>query len=366
LFIGLAVIIVVLLMLAASPIKADDVYPVLKVGIIADVHMGEGGSDARLTQFVNFMNLWKPDFVIDLGDAARGTGDNQTINELDAFRAIYDGLKIPNYRMAGNHDLDTITVSEWLKHTNTMSDQYSFNMGGYHFIVINTVNSTANKDISQSVDGFLSADLATDNLPSIIFSHKPLITSSNSTTSKIMPGADVIRQTINNSGKVKFVFSGHLHQNDYVVSGNITYITLDSSDWKMHGSFSCLTLYSDGNYWLKGYGHQVDYGKRAESDNQAFPPLPPIKSPTTLVTKIKSLIIRLIVNIEKLERHIVEPKASRRATANVIVAASTTSDAGKSRADFICDGTDDHVEIQSAIDSLPPSVPSRKYVDKVF
>ena len=39
--------------------------------------------------------------------------------------------------------------------------------------------------------------------------------------------------------------------------------------------------------------------------------------------------------------------------ANIFIAAAGSSARVKSRADYVCDGTDDHVEIQAAIDSLP-------------
>jgi parallel beta-helix repeat protein len=57
---------------------------------------------------------------------------------------------------------------------------------------------------------------------------------------------------------------------------------------------------------------------------------------------------------EKPVRQMVEPEASRWAAANVIVAANTTTASGKAQADFVCYGIEDQVEIQSAIDSLPP------------
>jgi len=71
-------------------------------------------------------------------------------------------------------------------------------------------------------------------------------------------------------------------------------------------------------------------------------------------SEIEREIKILLAATEKPERQIVEPEASRWAATTVVVAANTTTDAGKAQADFICDGIDDQVEIQSAIDSLPP------------
>ena len=42
------------------------------------------------------------------------------------------------------------------------------------------------------------------------------------------------------------------------------------------------------------------------------------------------------------------------AAAPIIVAASDSSPAANARADYACDGLDDHVEIQAAFDALPP------------
>jgi parallel beta-helix repeat protein len=73
----------------------------------------------------------------------------------------------------------------------------------------------------------------------------------------------------------------------------------------------------------------------------------------TTQSAIEMEIKDLLAATEKQERHLAELEASRQVTNTVVVAASTTSDAGKSQADFVCDGRDDQLEIQSAIVSLP-------------
>ena len=40
-------------------------------------------------------------------------------------------------------------------------------------------------------------------------------------------------------------------------------------------------------------------------------------------------------------------------TATLVVAASNSSDRGRAQADFVCDGVNDHIEIQAALDALP-------------
>ena len=45
-----------------------------------------------------------------------------------------------------------------------------------------------------------------------------------------------------------------------------------------------------------------------------------------------------------------EPRSS---AATLVVAASDSTAKDKTNADYVCDGTDDHVQIQAALDALP-------------
>jgi len=85
-------------------------------------------------------------------------------------------------------------------------------------------------------------------------------------------------------------------------------------------------------------------------------------SQSAIETEIKSLLAAT----EKQEQQMLELEESRRTATTVVVAANTTNEAGKAQADFICDGKDDQVEIQSAIDSLPPGGARVQLLDGTF
>jgi Icc-related predicted phosphoesterase len=270
--IRVSIFIILAVALSVSPILADDIYPVVKVGIITDVHVGNAGSETRLSDFVNIMNKWQPAFVIQLGDAATGLSDNAiggytTIAELDRFRTIYDKLNIPHYWVAGNHDVDVISVDEWKSHAGINSDQYVLNYGGMRFIIINT------EITAEWVVGFLEPQLSSENYTNIIFGHKPLV-SGNFTTDYLMVGADNITQLLTSSNNTKMYICGHVHQNDYLLRNGVEYMTLYGSlsySGNQINGFSAMTFYSDGSYYLKGYGGQIDRGEKSATDNQVFP-----------------------------------------------------------------------------------------------
>ena len=83
--------------------------PALRLGVITDMHLKYKDFSERddcLAEFVNRMNAWAPDFVIELGDAT----DYGEDCVLDKFEAIYDDLAIPRYYVVGNHEL-------WVRNT---------------------------------------------------------------------------------------------------------------------------------------------------------------------------------------------------------------------------------------------------------
>lgn len=287
----LVVLLLVLALLPSLHTQADAASVVVRVGIITDVHVGNQGSEARLEDFVNVMNQWKPDFVIQLGDAATGYYADSTHTtyataaELDRFRVIYDKLIMPHYWVAGNHDVDVVSIEDWKFHTGAISDQYVLNYGGMRFIVINT------EIPAEQVVGFLEPQLSSGNITTIVFGHKPLYTSNttmncmNGKDGELMLGADSVTQLLASSNNTKMYICGHLHQNDYVVENGIEYMALFGSlqySGVQTNGFSALTFYSDGSYYLKGYGGQMDRGKKSDSDNQVYPEyIPSIPSPAS-------------------------------------------------------------------------------------
>lgn len=273
-----------LLSFAFSPSYALADGEPLRIAVIADVHIGHNGSTERLQGFVSMVNIWQPDFAIQLGDAAMGYWDEAhnkytTIDELWNFMDKYDKLTVPHYSVIGNHDVDVVSTDNWSAIMGFPA-QYSFDVKGWHFAVINTEAS------SDNVTAWLVPDLAASTLPTIVCTHKPLAASDNATLPMVYGDYELLQDTLEADGDVKLVLSAHAHTNDYSRINGIEYITLDSSNWLCNDSYTFLTIYPDDSIWLKGYGGQVDYGEQSVSDNTTLPQLTPPPAPTpTLSTQ---------------------------------------------------------------------------------
>lgn len=93
-------------------------------GIISDVH----ASARRLQEFVDDMNAWMPDFIIQDGDYAT----TPTIEEYVELEAVYTTSMVPYYYVIGNHD----KASLFLDNTEASELYYSFDLADFHFIVL--------------------------------------------------------------------------------------------------------------------------------------------------------------------------------------------------------------------------------------
>ena len=141
----------------------------LRFGLDADPHlMGRrtAGHEANFKQFVDQMQRFQPHFAVDLGDFGCQIAEGQTTREmhdgqLEALKhhvQVFGQLKCPRYHVMGNHDVgwlaggeekitpgdligrghpgEDITKQEFLDVTGTSHRYYSFDVRGFHFIVL--------------------------------------------------------------------------------------------------------------------------------------------------------------------------------------------------------------------------------------
>lgn len=101
--------------------------PVIKIGIIADVH----DQPERLQAFIDKAVDEKPDFIIQLGDLSNGKPEN---NEM--MLTVWDSYPGTKYHVLGNHELDHATKDEIVTWQKMLGTHYSFDCGEYHFVVL--------------------------------------------------------------------------------------------------------------------------------------------------------------------------------------------------------------------------------------
>lgn len=126
-----------------------------KIGIITDTHLRatrinrlNKKDDAPrqldeddifpLIRFNKNMAVFKPDFIVHLGDVIEGTGDSDFIGAL-TLREIKNNLdenKIPIWWVLGNHDLRGVSREEFKEITELESLDYVRDVGDYRFVFL--------------------------------------------------------------------------------------------------------------------------------------------------------------------------------------------------------------------------------------
>lgn len=231
----------------------------VRIGIVTDIHAHDADSPfelggpkvmvnyaERMHAFVDAMNAWPADVVIELGDLVNGVfvmgpddlGDPARIpailDDAVSILSTYDG---PIHHVIGNHDVYDLSKEEYLAGTGGEQTYYSFDLGGYHFVVL---DAQYNKDgvdyghVSWMVQGtipepelaWLRDDLASTDSPTVVSIHQPLdadytLTAGGPTVSNHLEVRDVLAQ----SGRVIAVFQGHDHDNNYSLIDGIHYVT---------------------------------------------------------------------------------------------------------------------------------------------
>ena len=200
----------------------------------------------RLTAFVGAMNAWPADAIIELGDLVNGAfvmggapGDASRIaGFLDEAVALLSGFDGPIHYVLGNHDLFDLSKDEFLDAVGGDAKYYSFDLGGFHFVILDAeYNDPAGDDYdhvfmrvkcripTHELD-WLRDDLAQTDLPTIVCVHQPIDSEFdiNAGGPPVVNNAEA-RQLLSESGVVVAVFQGHAHDNVYRLIDGIHYVT---------------------------------------------------------------------------------------------------------------------------------------------
>lgn len=124
-----------------------------RFGLVTDIHFAHRNvhgtryyeqSITKLSEAIDVFNRRKLDFMIELGDL-KDMGDTpergQTLSFLDEIEAKFQTFDGPVYHVLGNHDMDSISKSEFLAHTSNYGSAkgkpyYSFVRNQIKFIVL--------------------------------------------------------------------------------------------------------------------------------------------------------------------------------------------------------------------------------------
>lgn len=160
-------------------------------------------------QIVKEVELMQPDFVMTVGDHVEGyTEDTVKLNaEWMEYKKLIESLTMPIYFTPGNHDILS-DIQEQVYREQIGDPYYSFDEGGYHFVVLDNGRWERGDRLPSEELNWLIQDLARHNSAkgTLVFMHKPFWYNG------VAAGQPDTLHSLFVKYGVDAVFSGHFHE----------------------------------------------------------------------------------------------------------------------------------------------------------
>ena len=272
---------------APSGVQAESV---LRIGVIADLHAHDldspiegkwmSNTEQRLTEFVNAMNEWPADLVIQLGDFINGwivlgvdPGDPSRIPGILSWAdGLLAGFHGPRLHVVGNHDVYNLDKEQIKERLGLDSTYYSLDANGFHLVVLDVQFDDQGDDLAHTYTGvagfvpdvelqWLAEDLASTDLPTVICVHQRIEDFVEEWGRAVIANATQLQQVLTEDGDVIAVFQGHAHANHHSVIDGIHYITFEALvDQGTPPSWAAVVLDSEERtIVIEGVGDQESY-----------------------------------------------------------------------------------------------------------
>ena len=259
---------------------AEEQPPALRIGLMTDLHYADKAPAGnrfyretldKLAEAASRFERDRPAFLVELGDlidAAESVEvEKSNLKTIDrAFSAICED----RHYVLGNHCVDVLTKAEFLGEVGRKESAYSFDRGGFHFIILDACFRAdgepygrknahwTDANLPPAELDWLAEDLKAADAKTIVFAHQRL----DVNDSHGVKNAPDARKILEASGKVLAVFQGHSHQNDLNEIGGIPYCTLaamvEGTGVESNG-YSLLTVDPDGSLHLAGFRRQASH-----------------------------------------------------------------------------------------------------------
>ncbi len=216
----------------------------IKLGLIADLHqdvMHDG--PARLKAFLGAMKEEKPDALIQLGDFAYPTKNNEAVTK--AFEKAHPRTLhvLGNHEVDGGHSFDAVAKLWGMK-----GRYYTENINGLDLIVLDGNEKPENHKggypahIGEKQLAWLAKQLKTLKGPILVISHQPLAGPSS------IDNAEEVQALLNAAAdKVLLAINGHTHIDHVARAGKFSCLHVNSASYKWVG----------GSYRNKSYPAEV-------------------------------------------------------------------------------------------------------------
>jgi 3',5'-cyclic AMP phosphodiesterase CpdA len=223
----------------------------LVLGFVTDLHFGplayHDGKLRKLTHHAGELlrgvvarmnDEVLPDMLVNLGDDIEDESRDADLARYEECQSILRTCKAELVNVAGNHD----TIHLAREDLNRVWGRegplyYAFDRGGVHFVVLHTLEK---KDVEIRIPAaqleWLKEDLSRTKLPVVVLMHHSaseqdledsLWFKGLAHLALVKERAD-LRRILEESGKVRAVFNGHVHRNHVDVIGGIPYVTIQS------------------------------------------------------------------------------------------------------------------------------------------
>jgi predicted phosphodiesterase len=268
-------------LLAAEPSKSG-----FKVGILTDCHYADRNpagsrvyreSLGKVREAVDFFNKEKAQVVAQLGDFIDAAPNVESeIGHLKAIEAEFERFEKQRAYVLGNHCVYTLTKEEFIDNCGMPAAHYSFDAGGYHFVVLDACYrsdgvpygrknySWKDANVPKEELEWLKGDLAATKLPTVVLAHQRLDQPPSS--SHAVKNAAEVRKVLEESERVKIVFQGHAHVNDHKLIGDIHYCTMIAvveGKGEANNAYALAEFFPDGSIRIDGQRKQSDYAWQA-------------------------------------------------------------------------------------------------------
>ena len=254
--------------------------PLVRIGMVTDLHHADkppGGNRHYRETLRKFDEAAKQfasdnvDFVIELGDFI-DAADSLEIEKdyLTTVTKRFAATPGQHHYVLGNHCVQTLTKPEFLEIVGQPKAYYSFDVGEYHFVVLDACFRSdgepygrknfkwTDANIPPVEVAWLKADLEKTRHKTIAFIHQRLDVEGH----YAVKNAAEVRSILEESDRVLAVFQGHYHRNDLKEINGIHYCTLAAmveGGGPDANAFAVLDILPGDAIRISGFGAQKSY-----------------------------------------------------------------------------------------------------------
>lgn len=230
----------------------------LRLAIVTDIHHGSVsytklGPEALplLDRIVAEVDGGDHDLLVDLGDRITDI-DRETDRALAAeVAAAFAPAATPRHHIVGNHDVAYLTAADNEELFGHTMGHTSIEMAGVHLVMwqMDTRIDLKRGFVPDPADlEWLADDLASTDLPAVVFSHVPLDGGSlrgnywfqNNEIYGGPPNVDEIQAVLQEAGNVVLCVAGHVHRNQLNTIDGVHHVTVQSlTDSYNTGGVAC-------------------------------------------------------------------------------------------------------------------------------